>query len=149
MKRLLFLFLFLPFLAFRPASDDKADDIVGTWLVGTKTAHVKIFKTGNYYYGKLVWMKNPNDEKGNPRRDIRNPEESERNRTLLNLLLLKGFEYDEDHHWDNGTIYDPKSGKTYDCKIWFENGDTDVLKLRGFLGVSMLGRTDTWTRVRD
>ncbi|MDX5321855.1 MAG: DUF2147 domain-containing protein [Bacteroidota bacterium] len=66
----------------------------------------------------------------------------------MNLLMLKGFKYDDDHAWSDGTIYDPKEGKTYSCKMWFENGNINELKMRGYVGISMLGRTDNWTRVK-
>jgi len=48
--------------------------------------------------------------------------------------------------WENGEILDPKSGKIYSCKI--ELDGKDKLKVRGFMGVSILGRTQTWYKVK-
>ena len=144
----LFLGVLLALTSFTGAGDDKGDDVIGVWLVGKKTAHVEIFKTGKYYYGKLSWLKTPNDEQGNPKLDVNNPDENMRSKPLLNLLFLKGFKYDGDHEWSDGTIYDPEEGKTYSCKMWFEKGNMDELMMRGFMGISLLGRTDTWTRVK-
>lgn len=149
MQRLIiFISTVLVLTSFKGVNDNKGDDVVGVWLTGKQTAHVEIFKTGKYYYGKIVWLKRPNDEAGNPRVDEHNPDAKLKSNPLMSLLLLKGFTYDDKHLWNDGTIYDPEEGKTYSCKMWFEKGDTDNLKMRGFVGVSLLGRTDTWTRVK-
>jgi uncharacterized protein (DUF2147 family) len=121
-------------------------DIVGTWEVGSKEARITIFKTGNYYYGKISWLKNPNDEAGKPKTDIKNRDEHQHTKHILGLLILKSFEYNaHEHIWDKGTVYDPKNGKTYSCKLVMVNNNT--LEVRGFIGISMIGRTDTWTKV--
>ena len=62
--------------------------------------------------------------------------------------MLKSFEYDPgDKEWENGTIYDPESGKTYDAYMWFEDGDNETLKLKGYvMGMRFMGRETTWTR---
>lgn len=137
--------LFLTFFVFaRPFTG--GDDIVGTWEVGSKEARITIFKTGNYYYGKVSWLKNPNDEHGKPKTDIKNHIEQNRSKHILGLLLLKSFEYNSHENlWDKGTVYDPKNGKTYSCKLMMLNNNT--LEVRGFVGISMIGRTDTWTKV--
>ena len=65
---------------------------------------------------------------------------------LLNLQILKDFVYDaEDKEWEDGTIYDPKNGKTYSCYMTL---DGTKLNVRGYVGVSMIGRTSVWTRVQ-
>jgi uncharacterized protein (DUF2147 family) len=59
--------------------------------------------------------------------------------------LLKSFEYTEGNTWEDGTIYDAENGKTYQCKLSME-GD-NKLNVRGFIGISLMGRTDVWKRV--
>lgn len=76
--------------------------------------------------------------------DKHNPNPALRNRPTLGLEILKDFSFDGKDEWKDGTIYDPKSGKTYSCYIRMEN--KNKLKIRGFIGVSMLGRTTYWTR---
>ena len=56
-----------------------------------------------------------------------------------------GFKYTGNSQWQNGTIYDAESGKTYSCNIKLTNPQT--LEVRGFVGVSLFGRTDTWKKV--
>jgi uncharacterized protein (DUF2147 family) len=122
-----------------------ADDIIGTWYTGSKEAKVTIFKTGNTYYGKISWMKEPLDATGKPKTDNKNSDKSQHTKPILNLLILKSFEYNTaQKKWENGTIYDPKSGKTYSCNITMPNANT--LEVRGYMGISLVGRTDTWTK---
>lgn len=121
----------------------KADDIVGTWFNTEKDAKIEIYPKNGKYFGKIVWLKNPTDG-GKARTDTNNPEEAMRSRQLMGLNLLQDFEYD-DGTWEDGTIYDPKNGKTYSCVISMENENT--LEVRGYVGVPMFGRTVTWTRV--
>jgi uncharacterized protein (DUF2147 family) len=122
-----------------------ADDIVGTWLTGSKEAKISIFKSGKYYYGKISWMKDPLDENNRPKTDLQNHDESLKIKPVMNLLMLKSFEYNAtDELWENGTIYDPKNGKTYSCKLELTNAST--LEVRGYIGISLVGRTDIWTR---
>lgn len=122
----------------------QADAILGTWLTEKKDAHVQIFKTGNRYFGKLVWIKDPFQADGKtPKVDKENPDPALRKRTLLNLVFLHGFVFD-DGIWKDGKIYDPESGKTYSAKMKL-NGN--VLDLRGYIGFSALGRTSSWTRI--
>ncbi|MBE0648395.1 MAG: DUF2147 domain-containing protein [Bacteroidales bacterium] len=125
----------------------QADDIVGTWLNEEGTAQVEVFKVGSQYYGKIVWLETPNDSvTGLPRTDKENPDPALNSKPLLGLVNLKGFVFDGDDEWEDGTIYDPKNGKTYSCKIEFEN--PQKLKIRGYIGISLLGRTTYWTPVK-
>ncbi len=120
-----------------------ADAIVGKWMNKDKEAHIQISKKGSQYFGKLVWLKNPKDEGGKAKTDVNNPKTELRNRPLQGLEILKNFVYN-DGVWEDGTIYDPKSGKTYSCKLTLKD---NKLNVRGYIGVSLLGRTDVWTRV--
>jgi len=122
----------------------KTDDIVGVWLTsGKEPAKIQIYKSGQKYYGKIVWLKNPLNN-GKPRFDANNPDKSKRNQPIIGLNILWGFEFDGDDEWTNGKIYDPESGKTYSCILSLKNNAT--LKVRGYVGLSLLGRTETWTR---
>jgi uncharacterized protein (DUF2147 family) len=128
-------------------AQNAADAIVGTWKNGEGTGIVQIFKTtSGHYAGKIVWLKEPIDpETGKPKLDKRNPDATKRAVATLGLVNLKAFWYDaKEKIWDKGTIYDPKNGKEYSCKITMPS--KDVLKVRGYIGISLIGRTDTWTR---
>lgn len=125
-----------------------ADAIKGVWKNGEGTGHIEIYKTtSGHYAGKIIWLKEPIDEEtGKPKLDKKNPDKTKRNVPTLGLVNLHGFKFDADDKEWNGYIYDPKNGKEYSCRV--EMKDANTLKVRGYVGISMLGRTDTWTRVK-
>ena len=124
-----------------------ANKIVGFWLTQEGDSQVKIFKaTNGKYYGKIVWLKDLNEEDGTPKVDDKNPDAKLQTRPIMDLLLLNSFLYDENNkEWNKGTIYDPKSGNTYKCYLWFEN-NPEILHVKGYIGVSLIGRKVEWTR---
>jgi uncharacterized protein (DUF2147 family) len=138
--------LFLAFMTF--AQIQGADAILGKWLNEDKDAHVQIYKESGKYFGKIVWLNEPNEPAtGLPKLDDDNEDESLRSRPVMGLILLKDFVYDsDDAEWGDGTIYDPKNGKTYDCYMNFD--ETGILKIRGYIGISWIGRNTYWTRVQ-
>ena len=120
-----------------------ADAVVGFWHTKEGKAKVEIYKQDNMYYGKIVWLKEPN-ENGKPKVDKENSDKNLRSKPLIGLLILKNFVYDEDNVWNDGEIYDPKNGKTYSCKMTLVS--PNQLDIRGYIGISLFGRTETWTR---
>lgn len=133
------------FTFFASAQGVQSDDIVGLWETGSGKARVNIIKSGNYYYGRIVWLKEPLNEEGKPKLDKNNPDESKRNTPLLGYRMLSSFEYKGDNLWEDGTIYDPESGSTYNCIINME--DKNTMNIRGFIGIAAFGRTDVWKRL--
>jgi uncharacterized protein (DUF2147 family) len=142
---LLFAVILLSGFAFQASAQTQADDIVGLWETGSGKARVNIIKSGNYYYGRIVWLKEPLNEEGKPKVDKNNPDETKRTTPLLGYRMLSSFEYKGDNLWEDGTIYDPESGSTYNCKITME--DKNTMNIRGFIGISAFGRTDVWKRL--
>ncbi len=120
------------------------DAIERIWYNQEKTAKVQVFKaTDGKYYGKIVWLKEPNNEEGKPKVDKNNPDKAKKSTPLMGLQLLKGFKKDGENGYEDGTIYDPKNGKTYSCKI---NRKGETLEVRGYVGISLIGRTTIWTK---
>lgn len=129
------------------ASNRQGDDILGEWFTDGKEAVIRIYKNRHgFYFGRITWLKEPNEANGKPKVDSENPNPELRNQPILDLVILRGFKF-ENGRWTNGTIYDPDNGKTYRCTIRMENNNT--LNVRGFIGVSALGRSTTWTRKRS
>lgn len=126
------------------AQSNPEDTILGEWYNASKEAKIEIYKDNNKYFGRLSWLKEPNDENGNPKFDKENPEKSLRNRPLQGLVILRDFVYDDDNVWTDGRIYDPKSGNDYKCKMTFTKDKK--LDVRGYIGISLFGRTETWTK---
>jgi uncharacterized protein (DUF2147 family) len=126
------------------ATAQKADAILGKWINPSGEGQVLIYKINNKFFGRLVWIKVP-DRNGKPKMDMNNPDPALQTRPELGLELLKDFTFDGDDVYEDGTIYDPKSGKTYSCKMTI-NGNS--LKIRGYVGISLFGRSEIWTRVK-
>jgi uncharacterized protein (DUF2147 family) len=140
----LYVALSVLFLTSTPALAQKikADDIIGIWVAGENKAKVQIYKSGNRYYGKITWLKNPMKD-GKPKTDNKNPDPKLRHTPIVGLVVLKNFVFD-DGEWLSGNIYDPSNGKEYSCKITMP--DINTLKVRGYIGISLLGRTEVWKR---
>jgi uncharacterized protein (DUF2147 family) len=144
MKKTAQLGIFVVFLfALQTGYAQQADAIVGKWYNTEKDGQIEIFKDGDKYAGKIVWLLEPT-ENGKPKQDKNNSDPSKRNRPILGMRLLSGFEY-QGGSWENGSIYDPKNGKTYSCTI--KKKDSNTLEVRGFVGISLIGRTVEWTKV--
>ena len=129
------------------ARADDPDALVGKWLSQKKKNQVHIYKHGNRYYGKLVWMAEPTQPgSNNPKTDVENPDEKLRSRPLMNMLILTNLVYKGNNTWGDGTIYNPEDGRTYGCEVTLKNSNT--ILLRGYvMGVSFLGKSVAWTRV--
>ena len=139
-----------------PAVAGDGDEILGVWATDPEgeggQAHIEIFAVGDKYSGKIVWLEEPvylegdeDGEAGEPKVDTNNPDPALQSRPIMGLELMKGFLYDGKGTWKKGTIYDPDNGKTYKSKV--KIGDQGELKVRGFIGFSLIGRTSEWTRV--
>ena len=117
----------------------KGDAILGNWINEKKDSKFEIYKTGDTYAGKVTWGK------GSETKDVKNPDPKLRNREIIGLTILENFSFDGKDQWKGGSIYDPRQGKTYDCKMKLKNPNT--LEVRGYLGVSLFGRTETWSKI--
>ena len=118
--------------------------IEGVWITqddetGKKKSEVELYQKNGKLYGKIVGLLLQEDQgkvcvkcKG-----------TDNNKPLVGLIIVKGLSY-EDSAWQNGSILDPKSGKVYDCYLKLQ--DSNTLKVRGYLGFSLLGRTQIWKR---
>lgn len=141
-RLLLTCFLFFKFAAAMYV----ADDITGLWYNQEKDAKIRIYASNGKYFGKIEWLKTPNDpETGKPKVDKNNPKPEKRSRPVMGLVILANLVYDaDDQEWSDGQVYDPKSGNTY--SLTCELKDKNTMELRGYIGLSLFGRTDTWTR---
>ena len=144
MKSMLACMICLVFILAINVSAEEADAIIGGWYTKDSKALVQIYKSGEVYNGKIVWLKEPLYEDGTEKRDKNNPDESRHQDKIIGLNLVQGFTYKGKNKWMDGTIYDPDNGKTYSCKMTLKTDNE--LKVRGFIGVSLIGRTQMWQR---
>ena len=122
-----------------------AQDVVGKWKLEDGTAIVEVYKQGDVFNGKIVWLEKPTEADGTPAKDDNNPDPKLRSRQLIGLNMLSGL-VKSGEEYKGGSIYDPGNGKTYNCSMKVEG---DVLKVRGSLDKKgLLGRTMDWFRVK-
>lgn len=148
--KFVFVFVFFAVTSFSGISQvnsTEGDKILGVWLTGSGKAHIKITRYGDKYGGKIIWLKEPTREDGSAKKDDKNPDKNKKSNALLGLNNLLGFTFEGNGTYENGSIYDPENGKTYKCVITLDG--TNILKVRGYVGIQMLGRTDTWARVTE
>lgn len=137
MKNIITIILLLFSFSFFAQSGDL---LIGTYMTDKNEGMVEITKRDNKYFGKLIWTKTPG------KLDSNNPDDKQKTEKLAGKEILKDFTFDGKDLWHNGTIYDPKNGKTYSCKI--TRDEKGNLNVRGYIGVSMLGRTTFWVKVK-
>jgi uncharacterized protein (DUF2147 family) len=131
-----------------------ADDIVGDWMVASRDAVVRISDHNGVYEGSLVWLlrskygiQDGAERFGHLIVDLHNPNPALRDRPLLGLTMLTDLKFDGRDGWDGGHVYNSQDGHTYGAKVTLLNHET--LKLRGFLGIPLLGGSTLWTRVHQ
>lgn len=118
--------------------------VTGMWVVETGRAAVDIEPCADKLCGTIAWMKEPLDAQGKPKTDIHNSDVSKRGRPLCGLNLLWDFSPEGDGAWSGGQIYDPASGDTYSSNLHVQANGT--LLVRGYLGISLFGKSQVWTR---
>lgn len=147
--RIALLVLFLTVLMAAPAGAVDADSVIGFWNTQDNDALFEIYRCGSLYCGRISRLEEPNypptdkHMPGRPKVDSHNPDPALRNRTLVGLPLISGFHYEGDSSW-KGMIYNPEDGQTYRCN--FSMAGENRLNVRGYIGIPLLGRTQTWTR---
>ena len=138
--RVLLVLVFLPSLG----AASGHDPAFGHWLSGNGKAIVQIEACGDKACGRIVWLAEPTGKGGAPKLDVRNERELLRDRPLCGLPMVGEFRQDAPGVWKQGYIYNPEDGRTYSAKMELE--DAQHLHVRGYVGMPMLGKSQTWTR---
>ena len=120
--------------------------VIGKWKTiddetGKAIAIIEIFEKSDKIYGKVLEILNAKDRNRTCEKCLAN----DKGKPILGLTVIKGLKKDG-NEYNNGKILDPKSGKIYKCYINLE--DNDKLKVRGFIGISLFGRTQYWHRIK-
>ncbi|NOX18551.1 MAG: DUF2147 domain-containing protein [Chlorobi bacterium] len=128
------LLIFLGFAGLAPAQvpANKADAIVGTWLMPDDEGIIEIFKDGEYYNGKILWMREK-EEDGSPLKDKENPVDSLRNRPVEGLQVMNGFKYEGENAWSGGTFYAAKKGKVVEPEFVLEDKNRLNIEISMFI----------------
>lgn len=122
------------------AQKGNPDAVLGTYWNPDKDAQIEIFKEGDNFFGKIVWLEEPGKDSNNPDPDLRD-------RDLLGLVFMSDFTFNGKDTWADGSLYSPEDGREVRAKLsMLKNGS---LKIRGFIGVSLVGKTRIFTPVGD
>jgi uncharacterized protein (DUF2147 family) len=124
---------------------DQESSPVGLWQADD--AQVEIYEADGKLSGKIAALDKKYTTDGIEKTDISNPDPAKKSRPLVGLIVMTGFTPEGSGRWDHGTVYDPRSGNTYASFLEYNGGDT--LKLRGYIGISFIGRTAVWTKVKE
>ncbi len=126
--------------------------ILGQWEVEDGSGRIEILRCGEKYCGRIAWLKEPNypaDDRGGmagkPLVDRENPREELRGRPQLGLRIMEGYSFRGDNLWEGGTIYNTENGRSYKSTLSLLSPDR--LRLRAFIGISLIGGSTVWKRV--
>ncbi|SEP35290.1 Uncharacterized conserved protein, DUF2147 family [Flavobacterium sp. CF108] len=125
----------------------QAQSVIGKWKTiddetGEAKSVVEIYEKSGKIYGKITEILRENHKK-----DVCvKCEGTEKNKPILGMTIINGLKKDG-AEYNGGTILDPTSGKKYKCYISLDSADK--LKLRGYVGISIMGRTQYWTRIKN
>jgi uncharacterized protein (DUF2147 family) len=106
---------------------------------------VSIYEEDGRLFGKIDKLFLAPNEPANPVCD--KCEGSLKDKPILGMVILRNLKKDGDG-WSGGTVLDPANGKTYKVKLALEDGGKR-LKVRGYVGFSLLGRTQHWVRTEQ
>jgi uncharacterized protein (DUF2147 family) len=132
--------LFLVMAAFQAQAQNS---IEGIWLTEEGSSKIEIYQKGERYFGKVVWMEQPMDRKGNPITDRNNPDSNLRNRQLMGIDMLQNLQYQSGKWY--GKLYAPKRGITTDVVIVAKEVD----KLQVNISYQGFTRQQIWTRANS
>ena len=139
----------IAFLIFGAAYSPAGADVTGKWKTidddsGKPKSIVLLYKQEGQLYGKILKLFRGPDEEQNPLCD--KCEGKLHNKPIIGMQIVNGLEYDDGEWEGDDGILDPANGKVYDCKIWLDEDDPDILNVRGYIG--FLFRTQYWHRIK-
>lgn len=124
-----------------------SDGIMGTWLTEDRDSKIEFVQCGDSLCGNVVWLLEPNDENGQPYRDVRNPNAALRGRTILGLTIFPGLKPAQEANRWRGEVYNPEDGDTYKTVLsLLPNG---TLEVKGCVLGGLICDSSYWTRSED
>lgn len=126
-----------------PASAQTNKAPTGLWLTENERSVVELYQCAQgkpQMCGKIAWIID-----GGMQYDTKNPDASKHNRPLCGMTILSNLSMESPGKWVGGKVYKADEGDMYDAKMTVLNDNK--VEMRGFAGISMFGKTQTWTRV--
>jgi len=119
----------------------------GVWLSEKGKVAVRFYNCADQICGRIVWMAKPYRKSGELRRDEKNPDPSLRDRSWCGMQVIEGLRAGGGGIWEGGAFYYPKDGNTYSLDV--EPAGADQLTIHAYLGIRLLGKSETWTRAEE
>jgi uncharacterized protein (DUF2147 family) len=134
-------------LAFFLSLNSFAQTCVGKWITiddetNKKKSIVELYKVDGKLYGKIIYLFPREGREDNPK--CKKCTGDRKDQPLVGLQIVRSLKWDGEE-WEGGTIVDPENGKVYTLKMWLEEGNANLLNVRGYIGP--LFRTQKWVRV--
>ena len=141
MKKIIFILVFVL------TQNTFSQSILGKWKTiddetGVEKSIIEIYEVKGKIYGKVIEI----FEAKNRNRKCELCTGDDKDKPILGFTIIRGLKKDDDEY-NGGKIIDPKNGKSYKCYITIE--EKDKLKVRGYVGISLLGRTQYWLRIKN
>lgn len=141
-------FLIIPLVFFTITgfkTSNPARQVVGVWESEEKNLQIEMFEENGEFAGRMIYFKCSSQEIMQTSKDTENPKKHLRSRNLLGLTLVTKLDYQGDGVWDDGKIYDPNSGNTFEARIQLIDQNTAVV--RGYWKYRWLGRSMIFKRL--
>jgi uncharacterized protein (DUF2147 family) len=128
----------------KAATVNAGDALLGEWWTENNEGRIRITREKEGTYRGTSTCCVQRDAQGKPLLDVHNPNPERRARPVLGIVIIWKLKYDADGEYVDGYVYNPRDGKTY--RIDVELIDHETLKIRGYLGISLLGQSQIWKR---
>lgn len=132
-------------LSIAPVTAQNSISVAGLWLDNAGKAGVEVRPCGGQMCGNIVWLREPLDPKGKPWTDILNPDANKRGRPVCGLQIIGGLKPAGRGAWEDGWVYDPEEGKTFNVELSLK--DANTLTVFGYAGIRLLSETMHWRRL--
>jgi uncharacterized protein (DUF2147 family) len=123
----------------------RGNELVGEWWTEGNQGRIRFVRAQDGTFRGIRTYSSAKHTVTNPVRDIHNPNPELRGRSTVGILIIWGLIYD-DGEYSSGYAYNPRDGKTYRLKA--ELIASDTLRIRGYLGIPLLGKSQVWKRMR-
>jgi len=137
-----FLFALVVITGFNDARP--SHDVVGVWESEEKNLQIEMFEDNGQFAGRMIYFKCSSEQVMRTSTDTENPDETLTTRKLLGLKLVTRLEYKGMNVWDDGKIYDPNSGRTFEARIQLTGPNTAIV--RGYWKFRWIGRSMVFYR---
>jgi len=123
-------------------SSSEADEIIGRWVTQKNEGLIEITESDGRFSGVVLGSVNSNSKVISV--DVNNPDPTKQDRNVIGMVTMGGYRF-KGGEYIEGWIYDPNNGKTY--KSTMRLTEEGKLEVRGYVGIKIFGRTETWQRI--